>query len=625
MLTLSGALIVLLALLAVLQYRWLGQVSAGERELMQASLRISADRFREDFNREFNQAYSVFEMDEAALRDEAGNGYAERYADWFATATYPQIVKGVYRVKKGEDGEFYLARFDEATRSFAAREWPADFAVLRRRFEQQQQSGAKARPGFIGTPDSIAENIPALVGSIASTKTFGERKEIDWWHPAGYVIIALDLDYIRQKFIPALAVHYFSDGGKLDYNLTVISRSDPHRIIYQSDASSNGAALSSGDATINLLSLNINTIKSYSSASINQGRGRAGSGESSQRAGYTLIIPELKEGDASKNGGGVLLIDDSARWQLIIKHRTGSLAAAVAALRRRNLLISFSVLLLLASSVALIIISSQRMRRAARQQMEFVAGVTHELRTPLAVICSAGENLADGVINDRRQIERYGMVIRNEGRRLSEMVEHALEFAGIESGQKAYHLRPVNVEGLIEDALKACQPQLEESGFEIEKHLQPSLPQVLANSAALTRAIQNLLTNAMKYGGQSRWIGLSAQAKGAPHETEVRITIEDKGQGISPGDLPHIFEPFRRGREAITAQIYGSGLGLSLVKRIVEAHNGKISVESVHGRGSSFTLHLPVTTVEWDGDDSDGSIGNNGSTGNEYEKANSAC
>jgi hypothetical protein len=143
----------------------------------------------------------------------------------------------------------------------------------------------------------------------------------------------------------------------------VISRSDPQRIIYQSDASSNGtgsngATLSSGDATINLLSLNIDTIKSYSSASINQGRGRAGGGESSQRAGYTLVIPALKDGDTSKNGGGVLLIDDSARWQLIIKHRAGSLAAAVAALRRRNLIISFSVLLLLASSVTLIIVSS---------------------------------------------------------------------------------------------------------------------------------------------------------------------------------------------------------------------------------------------------------------------------
>ncbi len=132
---------------------------------------------------------------------------------------------------------------------------------------------------------------------------------------------------------------------------------------------------------------------------------------------------------------------------------------------------------------------------------------------------------------------------------------------------------------------------------------------MLADSAALTRAIQNLLTNAMKYGGQSRWIGLSAQAKDAPHETEVRITIEDKGQGISPGDLPHIFEPFRRGREVVAAQIYGSGLGLSLVKRIVEAHNGKISVESAHGHGSSFTLHLPATMIVRNVDDDNGSIG----------------
>jgi signal transduction histidine kinase len=150
-----------------------------------------------------------------------------------------------------------------------------------------------------------------------------------------------------------------------------------------------------------------------------------------------------------------------------------------------------------------------------------------------------------------------------------------------------------------------------------------NLPQVLADGAALTRD-SNLLTNAMKYGGQSRWIGLSAQTKDAPHETEVRITIEDKGHGISPSDLPHISSRFVAGARP-SPRKFTEAVWLEFIKRIVEAHNGRISVESAHGHGSSFTLHLPATMIVRNVDDNNGSIGNNGSTGNEYEKANSAC
>ena len=126
---------------------------------------------------------------------------------------------------------------------------------------------------------------------------------------------------------------------------------------------------------------------------------------------------------------------------MVVKHRAGSLEAAVAATRRRNLAISFGILLLLGASVGFIVLSSRRAQRLATQQMEFVAGVSHELRTPLAVICSAAENLADGVIDNRDQIKRYGGLIRDEGRRLTGMVEQVLEFAGAQSGRKNYELR----------------------------------------------------------------------------------------------------------------------------------------------------------------------------------------
>jgi signal transduction histidine kinase len=273
-----------------------------------------------------------------------------------------------------------------------------------------------------------------------------------------------------------------------------------------------------------------------------------------------------------------------------VLHRAGSLEAAVEHARLRNLLVSFGVLLLLAVSMGMVLVSTGRARRLAAQQMEFVAGVSHELRTPLAVIRSAAENLADGIVSEPRQVRKYGDVIASEGRRLTQMVEQIMDFAGFESGRATLEVRPAEVGAVVEEALRGAAPHLREHAASVEQSSPPSVPRVLVDPGAVSRSLQNLIVNALKYGGAPPSVRLSTVVS----RDEVAITVADNGAGIAPRDLPHIFEPFYRGADATSRQIHGSGLGLSLVKRIMEEIGGRVTVRSQSGKGSAFTLHLPI-------------------------------
>ena len=236
----------------------------------------------------------------------------------------------------------------------------------------------------------------------------------------------------------------------------------------------------------------------------------------------------------------------------------------------------------------------KRAQRLARQQINFVAGVTHELRTPLAVICSAGENLADGIVDSPRKVSDYGELINREGRRLADMVEQVLEFAGAQSELRRYDLRTIKVADFINEAIAACDAQRRERDFKLETVIDANLPLVRGDAIALKQVMQNLISNAIKYGGDSRWARISAQTSVGKQSNVVRIMIEDRGVGINKTELSHIFEPFYRGREAVAAQIAGSGVGLSIVRQIVTAHGGRVSVKSTPGAGTVFTLDLPI-------------------------------
>jgi len=147
---------------------------------------------------------------------------------------------------------------------------------------------------------------------------------------------------------------------------------------------------------------------------------------------------------------------------------------------------------------------------------------------------------------------------------------------------------------LIGEVLAEGAPARQAAAVTVESHVPESLPPVSGDPAALRRALRNLLDNALKYRGESSWIGIRAGVQEGRRGREVWVSVEDQGLGIAPQDLPHVFDPFYRGGDALERQIHGSGLGLSLVRRIAESHGGRVAVESRRGGGSVFTLSLPA-------------------------------
>jgi signal transduction histidine kinase len=248
-------------------------------------------------------------------------------------------------------------------------------------------------------------------------------------------------------------------------------------------------------------------------------------------------------------------------------------------------------------------LATRRARSLAEQQMEFVAGVSHELRTPLTVIQSTSYNLSRGMIQDPERVEKYGLVIQREARRLINQIERMLSFAGIQSGHKLYELRPVDVGEIIERALDEYRAALEEGGWTVEQSVDENLPRVMADSQSLESAVENLIENALKYASGGKWLRVSATSAHVRRGREVRITVSDRGPGIEPSDLPHVFKPFYRGRGVSSSTIHGSGLGLCLVERHLRAQAGSVTVESSATEGTTFTLHLPAIEDSESGSD----------------------
>ena len=226
----------------------------------------------------------------------------------------------------------------------------------------------------------------------------------------------------------------------------------------------------------------------------------------------------------------------------------------------------------------------------SRLQTDFVNKVSHDLRTPLTSIRMFVETLQMGRLAEPERQREALDIVASETVRLSALINRLLDWARMESGKRAYDLRPEPVAGIVDQALRDFEPLHLQGRVDLRRDLEPGLPEVRADREALADALLDLLQNAFKYTGPDKRIDVGARQVGS--DVEIRVT--DNGPGIPGADQPRIFEKFYRGKDPLDRPIEGSGLGLAMVKHIVEGHGGTVSVESELGKGATFTVRLPA-------------------------------
>jgi signal transduction histidine kinase len=255
--------------------------------------------------------------------------------------------------------------------------------------------------------------------------------------------------------------------------------------------------------------------------------------------------------------------------------------------------LSFSLLtaFVLLGCIALALRTASRAMKLSQMKADFVSNVSHELRTPLASIRVFGEFLKMGRVKDGEKIREYGEYIETESRRLTQLINNILDFSKIESGQKTYQFELADVEPVVAETLKTFTVRLEQSGFAINfESPQQQLPSAVIDADAIAQAFINLLDNAVKYSGEARVINVRLSRQ----NSFATIAVTDYGIGISSDECQKVFEKFYRVSTGLVHDVKGSGLGLSIVQHIVEAHHGKVTLESEPGKGSTFTIHLPL-------------------------------
>ncbi len=278
---------------------------------------------------------------------------------------------------------------------------------------------------------------------------------------------------------------------------------------------------------------------------------------------------------------------------LAIKLPGTTLAALEQHFVRTSFLILGAISLLLTGGIILTHRNISREMALARLKSDFVSNVSHELRTPLSLIRLYAETLEMGRLKSAEKYQEYYCIIRKESERLTALINNILDFSRIEAGRKEYDFRETDLRELVRNTLESYRYQIEQNGFAFEEKIAEDVPPVKVDRESMARSLLNLVNNALKYSQDQKYIGVNLFRDNG----SVKLEVVDHGIGIPQHEQQKIFEKFYRVGDPLVHNTKGSGLGLSLVRHIVQAHGGEVFVDSAPGRGSKFTIALPVNPV----------------------------
>ncbi|TVQ24382.1 MAG: sensor histidine kinase [Spirochaetaceae bacterium] len=274
---------------------------------------------------------------------------------------------------------------------------------------------------------------------------------------------------------------------------------------------------------------------------------------------------------------------------LHIWHAAGSVERAALAERNRNFALSSGVMLAFAGVGVMFHRLLRRSIRQREREREFVATITHELRTPVSAIHATAENLAAGIITRPDRVAEYGRVLLDEGRRLRRMVEQTLFYAGLEGGVHRTPSEPIDWEALLSRSVAGVK---ELDPAHLTARVDPNLPRYRGDLIAIESVVNNLLSNAAKHNPPGT--AISVDVSSVSPSLALCVQVSDAGVGIPRRELRRVREPFYRGRRSQQNQVPGTGVGLNLVARIVDAHHGTLDIQSVDGQGTTVTVQLPL-------------------------------
>ena len=278
-------------------------------------------------------------------------------------------------------------------------------------------------------------------------------------------------------------------------------------------------------------------------------------------------------------------------WKVALFDRDGkSIEQLVGRERRLYLMLFVGIIAVMLIGVFVTVRAVIHELEVSRMKSEFVSNVSHELKTPLALIRMFGETLDTGIVTDERKRREFYSIIRKESERLTHLINNVLDFSRMDTGVKEYDLEEADLIEIVRSSLEAYKFHIRDLGFEIESELLGELVMPKIDKDAISQALLNLLSNAVKYSEDRKYILVEVHKD----STSALISVTDHGVGISKEQLKRIFDKFYRVPNTKAKKTRGSGLGLTLAKHIIEAHEGRIEAESEVGKGSKFTIRIPL-------------------------------